>query len=229
MGTPTRFPNGLTNSRSTTPMGMFPLPDPSALIMYFNDFFTYAAGDWTVTETSASATQALADGDGGWLVLTNASNDDFLTALQLTKMPFTGATGKKMWFKARAKVSDATQSDFVLGFQGTDTTPLATANGIWFQKDDGAATLKACVANNSTQTTSAQLTPAIADNTFFELGIYYDGKSEVQFWLDGNKIHTAASTNFPNTRALTASFAIQNGAAAAKTLTVDYILAAKER
>jgi hypothetical protein len=37
------------------------------------------------------------------------------------------------------------------------------------------------------------------------------------------------STNAPDDEELTVSFGIQNGAAAAKTLTVDYIGASKER
>lgn len=228
MSSPTRFPNGVTNATPAKAFRGFPVIDPTKVHCFFTDFDTYAAADWTVTETSASATQALAAGDGGRLLLTNAANDDFLTAMQLTVATFTGAAGKKMWFKGRIAISDATESDMVIGFQGTDTTPLATASGMWFQKDDGAATIKACVANNSTQTTSAALKTLVAA-TYYDLAIYYNGKDGIEFWIDDACVYTAAATNFPDTRALNVSFAIQNGAAAAKTLTVDYILAAKER
>lgn len=40
---------------------------------------------------------------------------------------------------------------------------------------------------------------------------------------------TLATTNLPDDEELTVSFGIQNGAAAAKTMSVDYIMAVKER
>ena len=224
---PTRFVGGVTQNK-TGALRNLPVLSPTNMHVYFNDFDTYAAGDWTVTETSASSTQALGDIDGGALVLTNAANDDFLSALQLAKTTFLGATGKKMWAVGRLKVSDATQSDVVFGFQIRDTSPLATTAGVWMYKADGAATWAAHVAHGGTATTSTGL-GTLVDDTFTELGIYYNGKDEVEFWIDGAKVASLATTNFPVGDALCPSFAVQNGAAAAKVLTVDYVMFAKER
>lgn len=224
---PTRFVGGVTQNK-TGALRNFPVLSPTNVHIYFNDFDTYAAGDWTVTETSASGTQALSDTDGGALVLTNAANDDFLNAMQLVKTTFLGATGKKMWGMGRLKVSDATQSDVIFGLQLRDTSPLATAAGIWLYKADGAATWTANVSHGGTATTASSL-GTLSDGVFTELGFYYNGKDEVEFWIDGAKVATLATTNFPVGDALCPSFAVQNGAAAAKVLTVDYVMFAKER
>lgn len=226
-GTPTRFPKGIVNRPKDDPLGMFGMPDWTKYHIYFNDFDSYVAGDWTVTESSASGTQALTDIDGGALLLTNAANDDFLNALQLLKESFLPAAGKRMWFKTRFKVSDATQSDVVVGLQVRDTSPLAVSDGIYFLKADGAATVDAKILGSSAATTGSAIATLVSD-TFIELAWFYNGKDEVQFFVDGNKVSTLATTNLPATE-LAVSFAVQNGEAAAKTMTVDYIFAAKER
>ena len=49
-------------------------------------------------------------------------------------------------------------------------------------------------------------------------------------FIDDSKVATETTlTNAPDDEDLTVSFGIQNGAAAAKTMTVDYIFAAVER
>lgn len=224
---PVRFTSGVAQAKSGPLRGISALC-PCAVHRYFNDFDTYLASDWVVTETSAASTQALADGDGGLLVLTNPTNDDHLNAMQLTKMGFAGEAGKKMVALARIKTNDATETDIVFGFQPTDTTPLAATDGMWMYKADGGTTWVCNVAKSSTATTSSAVGSTTA-NTFMVLGIYYNGKNEVEFWIDSAKVATLATTNFPDGVNLTGSFAIQNGTTAAKTLTVDYVMFAKER
>lgn len=78
--------------------------------------------------------------------------------------------------------------------------------------------------------TVPSLALAMANDTFIELAWYYDGVSKVYYAVDGTVKGTldASSSYLPDT-ICTVSFALQNGEAAAKTLTVDYILAAVER
>jgi hypothetical protein len=47
--------------------------------------------------------------------------------------------------------------------------------------------------------------------------------------VNGVVVGTSVTTNLPDDEDLTISFAIQNGEAVAKTMTVDYILCSKER
>lgn len=227
----TRFPYGLTNVGETDLFADMVQPDPTLFHTYFNDFDTYTAGDWTVTETDSGATQALTAGDGGLLLITNTAADNDLVALQKNPAAFTFTAGKKTFFRCRFKVSDATQSDLIFGLQVVDATPLDVTDGIYFLKADGAATVDfICRKNASTGSTSASAVATMANDTFIELGFYYDGQSKVAYEVNGSVLGSldASSTYLPDTTC-TVSFALQNGEAVAKTMTVDYVYVAKER
>lgn len=224
---PTRFTSGVTTTTKETTLGQFILPDVTTAHTYFEDFDYYTAANWTVTETQASATQALGNEDGGVLVLTNSASDDDLNALQKVGESFRFAAGKKLWFKARFKVSDATQSDVVIGLQITDTTPLDVTDGVFFLKADGSTTLNLLVEKDGTATTTA--VGSLVSDTYATVGFYYDGVASIAVFLNDVQVGLSAVTNLPDDEDLTISFGVQNGEAAAKVMTVDYILAAKER
>lgn len=234
MATPTRFPHGVTSAAKSATLGMFGAPDPTKWHVYFNDFDTFATGDWTITTVEAgagSATEALTDIDGGALLITNDAADNDADFFQKVGESFLMESGKKAFFKARFKVNDATQSDVVIGLQVTDTTPLAVTDGIYFMKDDGDTNIDFYVQKDATtgQNVQAAVGTLVSD-TFIVLGWYYDGKSSVTAFINDAAVATldASSTYLPDTE-LTVSFGIQNGEAVAKTMTLDYIFAAKER
>lgn len=229
--TVTRFPGGVTNVGDTDLFADLVKPDPTKFHEFFDDFDNYTAGDWVVTETQAGATQALTAGDGGLLLLTNSAADDDIVALQKTPAAFAFTAGKKAFFKARFKVSDATQSDLVIGLQVVDTTPLDVTDGVYFLKADGSAALSVvCRKNATTGSTSAASIATIVADTFITVGFYYNGVDKVVYAIDGNVVGSldGSSAYLPDTTC-TISFAIQNGEAVAKTMTVDYIYAAVER
>lgn len=231
MSTPTRFPGGVTNVAKSAPMGSFGMPDPTSWHVYFNDFDTFTAADWTITTVelgAGSASEALTDADGGVLLITNDAADNDSDFFQKVGESFLFAAGKKLLFKARFKVSDATQSDFVLGLQITDTTPLAVSDGVYFQKDDGDASLDFHVTKNSTSTDATAIA-TVSDDTYLTVAFAYDGKDEIKYFVDDVHLGTAATTNLPDDEVLTVSFGIQNGEAVAKTMSLDYIAVAKER
>lgn len=227
MSTPTRFTQGVTNVAPGTALERFLDTDPSRTHMWFDDFDKYTAGDWTVTAVG-SGTSAISNADGGILVLTNAAADDDSHFLQWTRETFRFQTGKKLWFKARIQVSDATQSDFVLGLQITDTTPLAVSDGVYFRKDDGDANLDFVVIKDSTATTATAFS-TITAATWTELAFYYDGKSSIRYYKDDAFVGSSVTTNLVDDEELTISFGIQNGEAVAKTMSLDYLMVAKER
>jgi hypothetical protein len=231
MGTTTRFNHGVTNVAKTSNTGLMGQPDPTKFHTYMEDFDRYAAAEWTITTTEAgagSATEALANVDGGVLLVTNDDADDDADFLQKVGESFLFATNKKLFFKARFKVSDATQSDVVIGLQITDTTPLAVSDGVYFLKADGAATVDCLVMKDSTATTESSVA-TLVDDTFIVLGFAYNGSDEVEVFADDVKVATMVTDNLPDDEELTISFGIQNGEAAAKTMSVDYIMAVKER
>jgi len=228
----THFTSGVTNVSADGTLGKLKMPAPQKYHSYFNDFDTYLASDWTITTTedgSGSASEALADGDGGLLLVTNAAGDNDNDFFQLVKEGFKYEAGKQLAFNMRFKTNDATQSDIVAGLQLTDTSPLDVTDGIFFLKSDGGTTVTFIVEKDSTQST-LDLPNALADDTFMTIGFVYDPKDQKFHVFQNNVLAgTVVSTNAPDDEELTVSFGIQNGAAAAKTLTVDYIGAHKER
>mgnify|MGYP000060541058 CR=1 FL=1 len=226
----TRLPSGVNTESSSSIFANFPYPYDSSLITYFNPFYTYTASDWVVTETQAGATQALTAGSGGWLLLTNSAADNDLNALQKTPAMLDLSATKQTWFTSRFKVSDATQSDVVIGMQVVDTTPLDVTDGIYFLKPDDAATVNIiCRKDASTGSTSASAIATLVDDTFIQLDWYYDGAGYLFYAVNGTvRGSLSVASYFPDT-STTVSFAIQNGAAAAKTMTVDWVGVWQER
>lgn len=238
----TRFPQGVTNQQSINVLGAMGQLDPTKYHTYFNDFDTFNAADWTITTIeggAGSATEALSDADGGVLVSTNDDAATDRNSFQKVGESFLMASGKPTWFKARFKVSDATQSDVVLGLMVTDTDPFAAGgdgvtDGIFFQKDDGDALIDFYVQKNITtgQLTTTGVGTLVSD-TYTELGWYYDGQKTITVWQDDNKVATVDITNtfttyMPDTE-LTVTFGLKNGEAVAKVLSVDYLFVAKAR
>jgi hypothetical protein len=208
------------------------MPAPAKYHVYHNDFDTYLASDWTITTTeggSGNASEALGDGDGGLLVITNDDADNDNDFLQLTKEGFKYEAGKQLAFNARFKTSDADASDVVMGLQITDTSPLDVSDGIFFLLTDGSTTLTFIVEKDGTQST-LDLPTAMADDTFMTVGFMFDPRDQkFHVYQNNTEVGTVVSTNAPDDEELTVSFGIQNGAAAAKVLTVDYVTAMKER
>ncbi len=229
----TNFTKGVNNITAQNILGQMIQLDPTQMHTYFDDFDIYHANEWTVTETQAGATQALANVDGGVLLLTNSAADNDLNALQKVGESFKFEAGKKLFFKARFAVSDATESDFVIGLQITDTTPLAVTDGVYFRKDDGDANLDFVVIKDSTASTATAIA-TVANNTYLTVGFYYNGVDEIVYAasVDNNNptvLGKLPIDNLPDDEELTISFGIQNGEAVAKTMSIDYIFVSKER
>tara|TARA_A100001388_G_scaffold216685_1_gene167265 strand:- start:104 stop:811 length:708 start_codon:yes stop_codon:yes gene_type:complete len=228
----THFTSGVTNVTADSTFGKVKAPDPTKYHMYHNDFDTYLASDWTITTTeggSGDASEALGDGDGGLLVITNDDADDDNDFLQLVKEGFKYEADKQLAFKARFKTSDADASDVVMGLQLTDTSPLDVTDGIFFLLTDGSTTLQFIVEKDGTQST-LDLSTAMADDTFMSVGfVYTPADQKFHVYQNNVEVGTVVNTNAPDDEELTVSFGIQNGAAASKVLTVDYVTAMKER
>lgn len=231
MGNPARFGSGVTNNTPTSIMRALPVLDPTKVHMFFDDFDKFAAADWTITTTelgAGDASEALSDADGGVLVITNDAADNDLDFLQKVGESFKFVSGKKLWFKARFKIFEVIQCDAVIGLIITDTTLLDVTDGVYFKTDDGDALLDFGVEKNNTATAATGIATLVAD-TFLEVAFYYDGKSGIEYAVDGVKLGTAAITNLPDDEELTVTFGIQNGEAVVNVLSLDYIMVAKER
>ena len=234
----THFTSGVTNVATGGTGELLKQPDPIKYHVYHEDFDKYTASDWVITTTeggSGNASEALGDGDGGLLVVTNDDADDDSDEFQWAGgsggviESFKYEAAKGLYFKTRFKVNDATQSDFAVGLVITDTTVIdGTTDGIFFRKADGATSIELVIEKDSTETTVS--CGDAADDTFMTLGFYYDPKiRKFSVYKDNVKVGSAVNTNAPDDEELAVTFAIQNGAAAAKVMTMDYISAGKER
>lgn len=231
----TRFQNGVNNSAEGTIWGGgMPYLDPRLFHEYFEDFDYFTAANWTVTETQAGATQALTDGNGGLLLLTNSAADNDVNQIQKVGESFLPVAGKRFFIGCRFQLSDVVDSDFAIGIQVTnaDGTVLANAtDGFFFLKADDAATIdiyvrQANVAANSVNATVGTLVNA----TDVSMAMFYDGGDRVYYSMNGNVLGyvTVSSAILPNTE-MAPIITLKNGAAAAKTATIDYLMVAQER
>lgn len=204
--------------------------DPAVAFTFFDDFFDFQAQSsnhlgWTQTTVQAGAGSAavvIADAVGGVLQITNDDADNDSVELQWHAETFKLAAGKPLWFEARVKVSDATQSDLIVGLCITDSTLVtAMTDGVYFRKNDGDANLNAVTEKNSTETSTDTTSDIVAD-AWIKLGFYFNGSGSVYFYVNGvlKATHTA---NICDDEELAVSFAIQNGEAVAKIGYVDYI------
>ena len=234
----THFTSGVTNVVTGGTGEHLKQPDPIKYHVYHEDFDKYTASDWVITTTeggSGNASEALGSGDGGLLVVTNDDADNDSDEFQWAGgsggviESFKYEAAKGLYFKTRFKVSDATQSDFAIGLIITDTTIIdGVSDGIFFDKTDGSTSINLRIEKDGTQT-SVSCGDA-ADDTFMTLGFYYDPKDrKFHVYKDNVKVGSAVNTNAPDDEELAVSFAIQNGEAAAKVMTLDYISAGKER
>ncbi len=234
----THFTSGVTNVSNTGSLSKIKQLDPTKYHIFHDDFDKYTAGDWVITTTEAgtsAATEALGSGDGGLLVITNDDADNDADFLQWAGgsggaiESFKYESGKQLFFKSRFKTSDADATDVVMGLQLTDTAPLDVSDGIFFLLTDGDETPQFIVEKNGSQTTLS-LPNDMSDDTFMTLGFVYNPK-DMKFHVYQNNVHAGSvvSSNAPDDEELTVSFGIQNGAAASKVLTVDYITVGKER
>lgn len=232
MAIPTRFPSGVSTD-NTGEFRDLPVPHPCDAYVYFNDFIKatdYSTTDWTLTtvEVAGTASEAIAGAGGGHLVVTNGTNEDDYDSFQLIPETFKLVAAKKTWFRARMKVSDATQSDFLIGLVITDTDPMTSfTDGIVFKKDDGDTNLDFSSLKDSAGSTATAI-HTVVDDTFMNLGFYFDGVN-IEVYVNGNLVKKFDSATFCDNEDLAVTFHIQNGAAAAKVLTLDYIYVAQER
>tara|TARA_R110000751_G_scaffold86267_2_gene171911 strand:+ start:109 stop:819 length:711 start_codon:yes stop_codon:yes gene_type:complete len=236
MGTrPTHFPGGLSNTAPGDNLYQFPYLDPMQYNVWFSDFNKYVKADWTVTKTTTSSTDAIVTGDGGILQFQCATLDDNLIAAQwdgnsgaAVVENFLFDSTKYMFMKTRLKISDADAADIAIGLQITDTSPGAVSDGIFFELTDGDATVTLEVEKNGTASTQAA--GDLTDDTYHTFGFAYIPGTGFQVFFDNALAGTITSTtNAPDDEELAISIAMQSGAVAGTTMSVDYLLIAKER
>ena len=231
MSAPSRFPNGVGTTDSKTSLGMLGMPDPSKFHVFFDDFNSPPlATEYTLTATSVGAgTSAFsaADVDGGVARITTAANDNDGIFAELIGEGFLLEAGKKTWIKTRFQVGNAIQSDMVIGLHSTSATPQAATMRFLFETVDGAAAMYFNVDDNTTDADSGTVV-TLANDTWVVLGAYYDGKGNIELFLNDAKVTTMTGVSVPGAE-MAVGFGYLNGVAGAETTDLDYLLVVKER
>ena len=236
-GLVTNLPFGVGTASRDTTLGLFPVPDPTSVASFFDDFYQYAAGDWTVTNTTSHATIGLVAASssvatGGVLELhggaSSATND--VAAIQASPLPFYFAATAELWFEAQIQL-DVAANNLVLVGLSTSAATVAPSDGIYFSKAAGAATVDFVVRKSSTSTTQSAIT-TLANATGVKLGFYYNGVDTIFVYVDGVLVYRQTTlTNLPSSVALGQMIAMKLAATAPTTayLYSDYMLAAQSR
>lgn len=199
---------------------------PDQFAVYADYFLRFAAGDWTVTETQAGATEALTDVAGGGLLITNTAADNDLVGMQLGSEAFLPAYGKKIWFQTKFQVSEATQVDWMFGLSDTDTgLPTLPSDGIVFYKNDGDTNIQFATVKASVASVESNI-GTFAAATDITLGFRVTGTHLVEAWLNGYKV-ADIETNIPLTE-MRVSLALRNGDGNARTMIVKRLIAVQE-
>lgn len=191
-----------------------------------------ASNDWVATQVDGGgdAAQVFAvasDALHGELTITTNDADNDSSAIQSANESLKLEAGKRLWFEARWKIQDADDSDVLVGLSINDTTPLDASDRVNFKLTEGSAALAFEAVKNSTATTASAIA-TLSDATYVKTGFYWDGVSKIEAYVDREKVATITS-NIPDDENLAVNLFVQTGAAATRTLTVDYITVVKER
>lgn len=193
----------------------WPIPSADALTGYTVTLVEVGAGESTIT----AATTA---NGGGLLLTTDAAENDGLTIQKLGEA-FQPAADTLIYFGIKLQISDATQSDILVGLCITDTDLLGgMTDGIYFRKPDGSTTVSAVLEQDSTETTATAHTLVAATDVTLEF--ICDGVT-VTFFVDGVQLAAMAQTNVPDDELLTPSIHFLTGSANARTCLIRWMRA----
>ena len=211
---------------------------------YFDDFnqgALDATHNWTIVKDSSATAAVVADSLNGEVNLTSANTtDNDGASIQAKQESFALPTtaGNKLYFETRVKISDATQTDFLVGFTETFATnpenALLSSNVIGFVKVDGSAIVKGTTESGDTQTLVefADTTKSTMENdTYVTLGLVAtknDSTNKVQFYINRNLVGTS-TTNIPTANMKVMAMSVSGDATGQKVTTIDYIMAAQDR
>ena len=191
----------------------------------------FISTDWTTTNVDVGAgTNTVTVSDGavnGILSLVTAANEDDSISMQRIDEVYKLVAGKQLWYETLLNVDTTTAVDLFMGLSITDTTPLDASDFLGFRVADGNASILCKTTKNSTET-STDSGVDIASGTNVRLGMYCDGVSKVEFYVNRAKVATHTA-NICDDEELTLTIHLQNGSAVARTLLIDYIMITKDR
>ena len=241
MATHFKGPVLFSNASAFENLKMSMWPDQFPYMDDFEQGALDATHNWTIVKDTGASAAITADGTGGEVNLTSAATtDNDGASIQAKQESFALPTsaGKKLYFESRVKISDATQTDFLVGFTEAFTTnpenALLSANVIGFVKVDGSAIVKGTTESGGTQTLVefADTTKSTMENdTYVTLGLVAtknDTVNKVEFYINRNKVGQS-TTNIPTANMNVMAMSVSGDTTGTKVTTIDYIMAAQDR
>lgn len=216
---------------------------PARKSVFYDFDQAWQVGTATWTETKSASTNGISNAGihGGGLLLDTThgtpADNYFDSVYQAGNFVKCDVKGANYIFRARFKLSDATQTDFLIGMIPSADTGLTgdsdyVANGFFFEKNDGDAYLDFCLAAGASANTDYERQAALKTltaDTYVNVAVEIitdpttAGSGFVKIWVDGVFIKGYTTTKIPTASALTFGIELQNGEAANKTATIDFI------
>jgi hypothetical protein len=229
----TRYPGGLTNVGVGDAFADFKDLDPFTYNVAFTDFNDYIAANWVVG--SGGGTVALAAGvDGGAINIVSGAvanvEQDIQYGSGAAVLPFTPDLTKDLWFAARVRLDNVALAQMHLGLDIADADPILTvpANGIYIRKAAGAAPV--AVLRIASVDVAVATLGAMSDNVWYEFVIAYTAANGVLNVFQNNAgFRLATNPAALPAVALGVNLSVSPSTAAARTMGVDYVFAAKQR
>lgn len=208
------------------------------------DFTDLTGGiNWTAAGVGALVPAAadVLDGAFGELQVNAAgtADDGYVSGLSNSEW-VVAADGKRILFKCRVKMAEATQSDFHIGLMDTAATDIigtGIQDGMYFRKDDGDANWDFVLEKATVATANTAIHTAVAD-TYVELAFEWlsidasVGSGKLWVYVDGKPVD-GLNGKYYATQApvelMGFGLVAQNGSAANADVTLDYVGIAVER
>lgn len=238
MGYPTNLTFGIATVPQQQPLGLYPLPDPfhtsanSGLDVYtYSNDFTDLGNVASRVITGTSSTFALTDGIGGYGLLTPGGTTTATTCYRYAAS-FQLTANQDFWYLNRIKASAVTGNQVVqFGLIKSSGGTSSTTDSLLFVKAAGSTSLNLVSTVGSTATTLVTGITTMANDTFIDVGFYFNGADLLVYSSDALVARVTAPTIGASgttlTNALmTTMFGITP--VATETLTIDYEFSAME-
>ncbi len=250
---PVRYPSGVQNvqypgtggnatftgASNYHPLFKYPALDPFRLVTMEDDFTsgfnaTSTTGKWLTTSASSGGAAVSTTIPGGVVTLTTAASSADTEEIQMVSPALTTTTTNQFWFSTLIQASDVTNSVLVVGVQNINTTPESPTEGFYFIKPTGAANVNFTTKSTAGGTVTATSIVDMVNATNMILSFYYDGSiasaeddnsaTVVKYYV--NKVYAGyvTITGIPVAQMAPVAY-IKTSATAAKSLSVDYIMA----
>lgn len=221
--------------------------DPGYAFELYDDFMNPASTTvsdvtaWTAMNDGATGTPVFQDAAGGWFNTVTAAADNDYSGYRSVTQPFLFASGKKLWFEARFKITEATTSESTWWFGLSDTVttggmqanaagPLASYDGaLIYKTPETALTVNFESSNAATQVTQSAFATSVS-GAVQRCGFYFDGAATTSkltpYFFNGTSwtAGTAQDITLSGLEEMNVIWGVKAGpTAAAETLQIDWI------